>query len=64
MSYANRCNDYTEYRKVSLSILLEDENLCLYKFRLNIRTFGFRTAQIMAGRGAKEGNNALNKVFI
>jgi hypothetical protein len=29
--------------------------------RLNIRTFGFRTAQIMAGRGAKEGNNALNK---
>jgi hypothetical protein len=25
-------------------------------------TFGFRTAPIMASRGAKEGNNALNKV--
>ncbi|CAF0916058.1 unnamed protein product [Rotaria sp. Silwood1] len=29
--------------------------------RANIRTFGFRTATIMASRGAKEGNNALNK---
>ncbi|CAF0863254.1 unnamed protein product [Adineta ricciae] len=29
--------------------------------RANINTFGFRTAQVMAGRGAKEGNNALNK---
>jgi hypothetical protein len=32
--------------------------------RANIRTFGFRTAPIMAGRGVKEGNNALNKVNI
>lgn len=30
--------------------------------RANIRTFGFRTAQITAARGVKEGNNALNKV--
>ncbi|CAF4470899.1 unnamed protein product [Rotaria sp. Silwood2] len=29
--------------------------------RANIHTFGFRTAQIMAGRGVKEGNNALKK---
>ncbi|CAF0987776.1 unnamed protein product [Adineta steineri] len=29
--------------------------------RANIHAFGFRTAQIMASRGAKEGNNALNK---
>ncbi|CAF1193546.1 unnamed protein product [Rotaria sordida] len=29
--------------------------------RANTYTFGFRTAQIMAGRGVKEGNNALNK---
>ncbi|CAF3484731.1 unnamed protein product [Rotaria sordida] len=29
--------------------------------RANIHTFGFRTAPIMASRGAKEGNNALNK---
>ncbi|UJR15954.1 hypothetical protein I4U23_002874 [Adineta vaga] len=29
--------------------------------RANIHSFGFRTAQIMAARGAKEGNNALNK---
>ncbi|CAF4086910.1 unnamed protein product, partial [Rotaria sp. Silwood2] len=29
--------------------------------RANIHTFGFRTATIMASRGAKEGNNALNK---
>ncbi|CAF4280548.1 unnamed protein product, partial [Rotaria magnacalcarata] len=29
--------------------------------RANIRTLGLRTAKIMAGRGVKEGNNALNK---
>ncbi|CAF3181779.1 unnamed protein product [Rotaria socialis] len=29
--------------------------------RANIHTFGFRTATLMASRGAKEGNNALNK---
>ncbi|CAF3795485.1 unnamed protein product [Adineta steineri] len=27
----------------------------------NVHTFGFRTAQLMASRGAKEGNNALDK---
>ena len=32
-------------------------------FSANIRTLGFRTAAIMASRGAREGNNALNKVF-
>jgi hypothetical protein len=41
---------------------MEDENLCIDGFRLNIRSFGFRTAPLMAARGAKEGNNALNKV--
>ncbi|CAF5134249.1 unnamed protein product, partial [Rotaria sp. Silwood1] len=28
----------------------------------SIRTLGFRTAKIMASRGAREGNNALIKV--
>ena len=32
-------------------------------FSANIRTLGFRTAPIMASRGAREGNNALNKVL-
>ena len=30
--------------------------------RPSIRTLGFRTAKIMASRGAREGNNALTKV--
>ena len=62
MSNANRSNDHTKYRNVSLFFSMEDENLCINGFRLNIRSFGFRTAPLMAARGAKEGNNALNKV--
>jgi hypothetical protein len=34
----------------------------LYLSRASIRTLGFRTAKIMASRGALEGNNALLKV--
>lgn len=34
----------------------------LYSSSASIRTLGFRTAEIMASRGAREGNNALLKV--
>lgn len=33
-----------------------------YLISASIRTLGFRTAEIMASRGAREGNNALLKV--
>ena len=50
----------TEYRKVDplLPSFVSILRLC----SASIRTLGFRTAPLMASRGAREGNNALNKV--
>ena len=62
MSISNCIDDSTRYWKVDKQRSLIN-SLCLFVFfRANIQTLGFRTAPIMASRGAKEGNNALMKV--
>ena len=43
-------------------MIIDQFSLFVCFFRANIQTLGFRTAPIMASRGAKEGNNALMKV--